>query len=358
MTVNRNKKFVGAGLSLVAFVAVVMIVVVVNRTETQATLVPESAMVPVIENVVTPAQINQIDHSKVIGNHEAGGNCIGCHKEEGQAWSKTHHYRSLEKLDEGRPIAEKLGLGRKYKKTGFCIECHSTAKGDAAPYELISGVSCESCHGPAKDWKTVHNDLNIAQPERFKKSDDAGMIRKDRVYLIAKNCFGCHLVPNETLVNTGGHKAASDFELVSWLHGEVLHNYAGDTTKNRGTTQERKRVLYIVGKLVHLEMSLYAAGKITERGHYRSAILNSVRKAWSGLQEIMEKVDVPELKPLAELQTRDDGSLALSGALLKSLPGTVAKIAENFADKHDGSKLGSVDPLIPGPEKYKHTRHP
>lgn len=355
MTIKRNKKLVGVGMSAMAVLAVV-VVMLANRQESVAT--ESTQLLPAIKYVASPTQINQIDHSKVVGNHEAGGNCMGCHKEEAAAWSKTHHSRSLEKLDEGRPIAEKLGLGRKYKKTGFCIECHSTASGDAAPYNLISGVSCESCHGGAKDWKTVHNDLKVPQADRFAAADKAGMIRKDRVYLIAKNCFGCHLVPNEALVNTGGHKAASDFELVSWLHGEVLHNYAGDTTKNRGTTPERKRVLYVVGKLVHLEMSLYAASKITEKGHYRSAILNSVRKAWSGIQGILEKVDVPELAGVKALATRDDGSLVLSGALLKSLPGTVAKIAEEFANKHDGSKLAGVDPLIPGPERYKHTPAP
>ncbi len=50
------------------------------------------------------------------------------------------------------------------------------------------------------------------------------MIRLHAIYDLAKTCYGCHVVPQEDLVNKGGHRAGSAFELVSWSQGEVLHN--------------------------------------------------------------------------------------------------------------------------------------
>ena len=53
------------------------------------------------------------------------------------------------------------------------------------------------------------------------------------IYLIARQCYDCHTVPNERLVNVGGHLAGSqDFELVAWSQGMVRHNFlrTGGTT--------------------------------------------------------------------------------------------------------------------------------
>jgi len=310
------------------------------------------------------AQIIEIDHKKVLGNGATGGNCASCHQKEAAAWEKTPHFRSLDKLKDGRVIADKLGITRTYRRTGMCIECHSTAKGDD-PTDLttISGVSCESCHGPASDWVKLHNDYGAGKTketedaahkvERHKQADLAGMIRKDRVYLIAKNCFSCHLVPNEQIVNAGGHKTSSDFELVAWSHGEVRHNYFGSET-NKETTAERKRVLYVIGKLVDLEMSLHAAGKITEKGNYRSAILNRIRNAMTAIDEILELQDIPMVSAMVkEMDRREDGSLKLSEAVLTELPAKIGAVARAVAEQHDGTKLAAIDKLIPKPETYK-----
>lgn len=316
------------------------------------------------------AQIIEIDHKKVLGNDAAGGNCASCHAKEAAAWSQMTHFRSLDKLKDGRVIADKLGLTRSYRKTGFCVECHSTAKGeDPADLTTISGVSCESCHGPAAEWVKIHNDYGAGKTkdtedaahkaDRHKKADLAGMIRKDRVYLIAKNCFSCHLVPNEQLVNVGGHKTSSDFELVSWSHGEVKHNYFGGDV-NKDTTANRKRIMYVIGKLVDLEMSLHAAGKITEKGHYRAAILNRIRNAMASIDDILKaQPDLPEVAALIKgMDRREDGSLKLSETVLAELPGKIGSVARAVAEQHDGSKLAGVDKLLPAADTYKGKAQP
>lgn len=75
------------------------------------------------------------------------------------------------------------------------------------------------------------------------------MHRPDQPYALVVMCFGCHNVPEEKLVNVVGHQPGSTFELVSWLEGEVRHNYASGG-RNREDTPDRKRVLYVLGQMV------------------------------------------------------------------------------------------------------------
>ena len=89
------------------------------------------------------------------------------------------------------------------------------------------------------------------------------MIRPRSLYQLAKNCYGCHVVPQEDLVNKGGHRAGSDFELVSWSQGEVLHNtWYSKGKDNVAASAERKRMLYLVGLGVELETALRARGDL------------------------------------------------------------------------------------------------
>ena len=95
------------------------------------------------------------------------------------------------------------------------------------------------------------------------------MIRTRSIYQLAKNCYGCHVVPQEDLVNKGGHRAGSAFELVSWSQGEVLHNtWYSKGKDNVPASAERKRMLYLVGLGVELETALRAVGKATARKPY------------------------------------------------------------------------------------------
>ena len=103
------------------------------------------------------------------------------------------------------------------------------------------------------------------------------MIREDRIDLIADNCYSCHTVPNQDLVNTGGHLAGSDIELVSWSQGEVRHNYLLNQTKNAPESPQRLRIFYVVGQVTDLEYSLRGGLQITVKGPYQVAMLAGIR---------------------------------------------------------------------------------
>ena len=83
---------------------------------------------------------------------------------------------------------------------------------------VVAGVSCELCHGGARDWLALHNDYGGPsvtkasesaehQAKRVADSVARGMNNPHNIYLIARQCYDCHTVPNEKLVNVGKHKA-------------------------------------------------------------------------------------------------------------------------------------------------------
>src|SRR4051812_5496200 len=101
----------------------------------------------------------KLDPQLVVG-HES---CAKCHANEVATWAKTAHsttFLTLHQKKEASEIAKKLGLSS-IKRGQVCIDCHytpQTAPDNAGPVKAVSGVSCESCHGPAQKWLTLHSD--------------------------------------------------------------------------------------------------------------------------------------------------------------------------------------------------------
>lgn len=91
--------------------------------------------------------------------------CSLCHKAKKQGdqyriWLGSPHAKAYETLGtpEAKELAGKLGIDDS-QKSGKCLRCHSTAYGfgEEKITEVISveeGISCETCHGPGKDYLT------------------------------------------------------------------------------------------------------------------------------------------------------------------------------------------------------------
>jgi hypothetical protein len=155
-----------------------------------------------------------------------------------------------------KQISEKLGL-RRIKSESVCLNCHFTVQQKNNRQEVVSGISCESCHGAAQDWIKVHSgfsgktaktETKAEEAARWKLAESKGMIRRHSLYQLATNCYSCHVVPKEVLVNKGGHKPGSSFELLSWSQGEVRHNtWYSQGKENIAADGGRKRMLYRKG---------------------------------------------------------------------------------------------------------------
>ena len=293
--------------------------------------------------------------------------CAKCHENEVAQWKQTPHYANFETLHrkpEAKAIAKRLGFSS-IKRNDTCVRCHYTQKQENSRTRVKSGVSCESCHGAAKNWIEIHNDYGGPQatkqsetPEhramRLKQSIAAGMNNPHNLYLIARQCLSCHTTPNEKLVNVGGHPAGSqDFELVAWSQGMVRHNFLRTGgSSNARETQERLRVMYIVGVLADLEASFKATAKATHKAPFGIASAQRAARLKHKLYEISMLIDDPHL------QQALDAALVVPLKLsreqeLEAAANSIGKAAHAFAVEADGSKLAAIDPMLPPPSAYK-----
>ena len=301
------------------------------------------------------------DAKKIMGPNA----CAECHKQESEAWQNSHHFKTFREMPrkkEANEIAERLGIQR-IRSENLCLNCHYTAQEKDNKKQPIAGISCESCHSAGEDWIKVHSgfsgktektETTAEKDARLKLSDSKGMIRPSSLYQLTKNCYGCHVVPQEDLVNRGGHTAGSDFEMVSWSQGEVRHNTWH--SKGKGNIQAndaRKRLLYLVGLGVELETGIRAVSQATARRRYAFEMAKRVDKARKQLAAAAKAVpDVPEIAKMVEFAYSAGLKLNNERFLTAAADG-VSKQITTITEKYDGSTLAGLDSLIPGPDKFK-----
>ena len=303
------------------------------------------------------------DPAKIIGSDQ----CAKCHQPEVQQWMHTPHFatfESLHRLPRAKEIADKLGL-QSIKRNDVCTKCHYTKQLEDGRERVVAGVSCESCHGGARDWLTLHSDYGgpgvtkALEPaeRRAKRVADSiakGMNNPHNIYLIARQCYDCHTVPNEKLVNTGGHLAGSqDFELVAWSQGMVRHNFlrTGGTT-NAMPSPDELRVMFVVGVMTDLEYSLRATAGATNKSTFGVTSAKRAARMKKRLLEVQKLVNDPLLNTAIEALETVELRLGNSAAILAAA-NAVGKAANDFAQKADGKQLMAIDGLIPRADQYK-----
>ncbi len=315
------------------------------------------------DSSVTPAFTpRQCDPTVVVG-HDT---CTKCHESELKQWMQTPHYRTfdvLHRTPEAKEIAEKMGL-RSIKRNDTCVTCHYTRQEHGTRVRVVAGVSCESCHGGAKDWLQLHADYggpNITRQmespahrhQRRMSSMAAGMNNPSNVYLLARQCLSCHTVPDERLVNVGGHKAGTDqFELVAWSQGSVRHNFVrSNGAVNAASDQPRLRVMYVVGAMADLEASLHAVAKATELSIFGRASAARAARAKRRLWEVQRRIDHPLVSQALDAVAELELTLGNESAVLAAAD-SIGQAGYQFAEV-DGNTLSAIDELLPSPSDYK-----
>ena len=290
--------------------------------------------------------------------------CGECHTASIAVWKKTLHARTFKELPRrksAKTIAKRMGL-RRIKAASDCLTCHFTSQVRKQRVRPIAGVACESCHGAGKNWTDIHSDFGgkdvTAKTEtpahrkaRYEKSVAAGLLRPSNLYAVAANCYSCHTIPNEKLVNVGGHSAGSKFELVSWSQGEVRHN-VWYTKENRPASADRKRLMFILGKALDLEFALRGVAKATQRKKYAVLMARRAAAATKDLKNIAALVPTPEIETILKIAAQAKLKLNNEKRLLQAAD-LIAAAAKKLAGGYDGSTFSAVDPLIPKPESYK-----
>lgn len=300
------------------------------------------------------------DYSKVMGPNE----CAECHERSSEIWKESHHFstvNTMHRSEKAQKIAKKLGIKR-IKADSQCMDCHYTTQLVQEKPKVIAGISCESCHGAAKDWLERHSEYSSKKKEteskaeakqRWADSEAAGMIRPHMLYTLAKNCYSCHITPKEDLVNIGGHSPGSPFELMSWSQGEVRHSvWHNKAGKNIEASTERKRMMFILGAAVELEESFKAVGQATKKAKYAVTMAKRAKLAAKRLNAIAKLVNVPELNDMVKIIKST--KLRLNNqAELETASAKIGELASRFSTAYDGSTFAAVDSILPSPAKYK-----
>jgi hypothetical protein len=275
--------------------------------------------------------------------------CVKCHEKQVEIWEKTKHYqtfKTLSKKAKAKEIAKIMGVDpRKIKKDKLCAGCHFTIGVKAGKVRPISGVSCESCHGPSRDWLKKHNDfggkgvkMKFEAPEHRKERhtalDRLGMNYPGNIYGFAKNCFNCHIVANEKLVDDTKHAAGSKFNFVKRTQGDIRHGPEA--------TAADKRKMQVIGYAVELELSLNALADATGNKRYAKEMQQRSLKALANLQDINKKIQNADVAKMVAASSK----LAISAgnkAALKQLATQIASASQQFSANADGNALAALD---------------
>ena len=118
--------------------------------------------------------------------------CAMCHKKDEKGnqfgkWQSSPHAKAIETLAsaEAKAAGAKMGVDDP-QKSGKCLKCHATAYNFTEQVQtdkiaVEEGVTCESCHGPGKNYKSK------AVMEDQKQAIAAGMISP-----ATASCTLCH----------------------------------------------------------------------------------------------------------------------------------------------------------------------
>ncbi len=123
--------------------------------------------------------------------------CKMCHKTSKSGnqfglWQERAHSKAYETLasEESKKVAKEAGITGDPQQAAECLECHVTAYKAAenlkeSTLTMEEGVSCEACHGPGSEYKSM----------KIMKELYAGEIKGETVGLIEPTeelCVQCH----------------------------------------------------------------------------------------------------------------------------------------------------------------------
>jgi len=266
--------------------------------------------------------------------------CEKCHREEIKVWEGTKHFKSFKDIhkhkDAGKIV---IATGDKQmRRSDICATCHYTSVAESGKSRPVAGPSCESCHGKASEWITVHNDYGGPTVKREQESPDhkakrigsakaAGMIRPEMLYDVAANCMSCHGLANPKLSGEhaaamldNGHPLKPEYEIVEYSQGTVRHRfYPPDLTKNKEMTKAEMARLFVIGQAAAL-VSATDATKKTKHAKYAEAQQKRIAKA----KEVLAKV--PEASALLASPSADSGRAFAAAIATKDLTGAVGNL--------------------------------
>jgi len=183
--------------------------------------------------------------------YEGRKKCASCHKSQGDSWSETAHAKAMDSLKpKTRAEAKrkaKLDPDKDYTKDKDCVGCHVDGFGKEGGYEIqapdkqLTGVGCESCHGPGTDYRRIHRKAGEAFEKSKKAAPRQSLADAGQDFQFAERCNACHLnyegspwkgakKPFTPFTPTVDKKYAFDFEKTVRKKGAMHEHFKLDGT--------------------------------------------------------------------------------------------------------------------------------
>jgi Cytochrome c554 and c-prime len=232
-------------------------------------------------SIPTSAKPLSTQHSALSTHFVGAGSCSAsaCHNanftrghtgSEYTTWiTKDPHAGAYEELfsKTSSTIQKKMASATPAHEDQRCLKCHVAPDYDTrqpppdAPYFKTDGVSCESCHGGAKNWLAVHH-LDSWRGKTSVEKKRAGMNDTQSVAGRAQVCVTCHvgapgMEVDHDLIAAGHPRLHFEF---SAFHAFMLRHWP-DFKDRDPSRSERGKVdfearAWLVGQLVTAQASL------------------------------------------------------------------------------------------------------
>ena len=197
----------------------------------------------------------------------------------------------------GKQIFTKLGLTKngkvpqgnekRYQSTyNNCLQCHATTietmnkQGDLETI-ATEGISCESCHGAASNWRTTHytTDFTGLPPEQKTKQ---GLANVSNLWQRTNSCVKCHVGSATAEVNhdliAAGHPVLK-FEMTAYSSQMPKH------WKSLPTEKHRETHLWLIGQISSLTTSLEQLLSRASKSSKESSADSNLHQVWPELSE-------------------------------------------------------------------------
>ena len=194
-------------------------------------------------------------------------------------------------------MAVAIGAG-KPQETSRCTECHAPMQAVNAsrvgPLSRVEdGISCETCHGPAKFWVRSHTRRDLTHAQNV----TTGLRDLENLYVRANTCIACHQVLPSDL-QKAGHPPLY-FELDAQSVAEPKH------WKDKGDW--RGPQAWLVGQAAALRETSWALNKRDTSGDLE-------REQWRSLLWVLRRTtdtlgDFPKFEYLTNIEM-SPGNLA------------------------------------------------
>ena len=292
-------------------------------------------------------------------------NCRKCHQMQVDKLVTSQHFKSFETVHrtaKAKSFCRALGI-RSIKRDARCIRCHYTPEKSSRGVRARSGISCESCHGPSKNWVRGHNDYGGLTVTKAQETDEhrrfrihssiaKGMRHPSNLYLLARSCYECHLVDDAELVNLTEHPPMSaDFDMVSWSQGSMRHNFLRtDNKTNAESSPERLQVMYVVDLMARIEAVLKAMASSERDSKHYQFLQNQYLSIAEKLLEISRKIDnqsVDQVIKILKNTSSSDPQRQIESSI------SIKNLAFEFGKNEASHQLDAIRNMLPTRDQYR-----